>query len=881
VVVGTLVACNESPSNPSPSPTPAPGEEVGALLVSTALDGVAADRVLYIISAPDLAAPITGTLVIQDGVASGQLQVASGAGRDVALTFLAADATVCEGRARGLTIEPGLVAQVAVVPHCGKAAPGRNNRDPEIDAVFASRRTVNLGELVQLEVLASDPDNDALTYAWTEQATGFGFTAPTASKTSWKAGPITVDKNRLKIQVSDGRRGRASHQIEIDMQRVAQGPGTCAEPTTIRIGDRVRGFTGGKASQQQSALCTDAVGAFVSPEHVFRLNLRQRKTVTISAAGSAFSPLLYVRKDTCASADAEVVCDDQFRDAVELVDAEPGTYYIVVDGRFSGLGEFALTVTEGRLAEQCQNGVDDDGDGQLDCADTDCVGQPGCLTCIFECDPSPDDCFAGSCNSFDGRCSNFPLEATPCNTDGNPDTAEVCQSGQCVPSTAICGNAQQEPGEECDDGNPTAGDGCESCRIVAVCGNGIFEGAEECDDGNTTAGDGCGSDCRVERCGQNICDDGNVCTVNACTDPDAGTCSSTPVANGTGCDRDGLTDTLDTCQAGQCVAPTPDKAVLILDPAVLADPAFTLEAMHDRLAPDGNGGALFEQWASTLTEPMTVNGRTAAARPGFTDFLNGMVRDGSGAIDLAEAGFLPSALVNRFDLREPGTCGENRLVFTKTSGVTNGSDRMTIIFEFGVPDDGSNCQNALARWTALRDLEGDALRQASVALLLDFARPHLLNQMRSNEFINTGTWELREFHLVDGALQPFPVVDSVPFDLGQDPTFRSFVLQNVLRLNGGGRELPLFPVQFLDASSLASGNRVNINQLVPSMPGLEANLNIRSCAGCHLTETGTQFVHVIERTAEAPSSLSLFMTSEVAFRSADLDAFLSSSGPVD
>jgi len=32
----------------------------------------------------------------------------------------------------------------------------------------------------------------------------------------------------------------------------------------------------------------------------------------------------------------------------------------------------------GKVAEQCANGADDDGDGKIDCADSDCASFPSC-----------------------------------------------------------------------------------------------------------------------------------------------------------------------------------------------------------------------------------------------------------------------------------------------------------------------------------------------------------------------------------------------------------------------------------------------------------------------------------------------------------------------
>ena len=223
-------------------------------------------------------------------------------------------------------------------------------------------------------------------------------------------------------------------------------------------------------------------------------------------------------------------------------------------------------------------------------------------------------------------------------------------------------------------------------------------------------------------------------------------------------------------------------------------------------------------------------------------------------------------MVNRVDLFGFGGCGEFRVVYTKDTGRTERNNRMTIIFEFDVLDDGNGCRDVADRWTALRGLSGTALADAAVALLEDSARPERLAQLRTNEFISNPTWELRQFHLVGGAFEAVGVSDSPPFALAQDRDFRRFVVDNAARFNAGAREQDLLPARFLGPSSLASGERLAIGPLVPSIPGLEANLNIMTCAGCHLTETGTGFVHVGERDAARPSELSPFLRSELIFR---------------
>jgi hypothetical protein len=336
-------------------------------------------------------------------------------------------------------------------------------------------------------------------------------------------------------------------------------------------------------------------------------------------------------------------------------------------------------------------------------------------------------------------------------------------------------------------------------------------------------------------------------------------------------------ETEPACLAESCMqepGPPPDPALLVLDPVVMNDPAFSLQAMHDRLAEDGNGSALFEQWAETLAEPLVLNQQVADPRPGFTAFAASIPKNAAGFADLDQAGFLPSALVNRVDLRTPGNCGESRVVYTKVSGLRDGGNRMTIIFEFGVPDDGAGCRTAARKWAALRGLEGDALRHAAVALMLEISQREQLNQMRINEFIAAIFWELREFHLVDGALEPSPVADTPAFAAAAEPAFRQFVVDNASRFDPGARETGILPPEMLAPASLADGTRLDIGDLVPSIPDLETKVNIITCSGCHLTETAAAFVHVAERPVDAPSTLSLFMAGELELRAGEFEAVL-------
>jgi hypothetical protein len=67
----------------------------------------------------------------------------------------------------------------------------------------------------------------------------------------------------------------------------------------------------------------------------------------------------------------------------------PGEYYLVVESFAAGLeGQVKLTLNTGaeQKPEICNNGLDDDQDGALDCEDLDCALEPSCLSTLCQVD---------------------------------------------------------------------------------------------------------------------------------------------------------------------------------------------------------------------------------------------------------------------------------------------------------------------------------------------------------------------------------------------------------------------------------------------------------------------------------------------------------------
>jgi hypothetical protein len=89
----------------------------------------------------------------------------------------------------------------------------------------------------------------------------------------------------------------------------------------------------------------------------------------------------------------EVACVDPavlpFGCGYELADLQPGQYNVIVQA-FQAGNEGTVNLTLSGLAETvreiCDNGIDDDGDGFIDCADRKCVTAAVCLK--FACHPA-------------------------------------------------------------------------------------------------------------------------------------------------------------------------------------------------------------------------------------------------------------------------------------------------------------------------------------------------------------------------------------------------------------------------------------------------------------------------------------------------------------
>ncbi|HEY8429527.1 MAG TPA: hypothetical protein VIL20_14175 [Sandaracinaceae bacterium] len=160
----------------------------------------------------------------------------------------------------------------------------------------------------------------------------------------------------------------------------------------------------------------------------------------------------------------------------------------------------------------CADGIDDDCDGAIDCADPDCDGA--------SCDDGSACTEGDTCS--EGECTGAAVECD----DGNPCTDDTCD-----PSTG-CAHANNTV--TCDDGN--------ACTVNDTCNEGVCTGAAL------------------------DCDDANPCTDDAC-DPATG-CTYTNNTND--CDNGFWCDGPDRCSGGTCLAVGPSPCPAFCNESAMA-----------------------------------------------------------------------------------------------------------------------------------------------------------------------------------------------------------------------------------------------------------------------------------------------------------------------
>jgi hypothetical protein len=172
-------------------------------------------------------------------------------------------------------------------------------------------------------------------------------------------------------------------------------------------------------------------------------------------------------------------------------------------------------------AEDCNDGIDNDGDSFIDCSDADCSTNPDCTeTGVPECSDTEDndgddlvDCADPDCKGVDvgdGKVCQIPEESCADFFDNDGDALADCADPDCEGVFVGEGQVCEIPEETCNDEFDNDGDGLADCADP------------DCDEKRCSLSDGtpsrCGIDICLPLCRNGIDDDGDGFT--DCEDPD-------------------------------------------------------------------------------------------------------------------------------------------------------------------------------------------------------------------------------------------------------------------------------------------------------------------------------------------------------------------------
>jgi hypothetical protein len=196
---------------------------------------------------------------------------------------------------------------------------------------------------------------------------------------------------------------------------LVNGPLGCGDE---RLGQR--NDQEGSTNVIQEAICGDtsstnhfvtSTGSVPAPEIAFPFEVDEPRRVCVVMSGYSGDLDLRVIRRIQGRCDARLGCLDQSinapgQDETICFSAFPGIrYYLLVDGYQGTISTFDLRITcsEAYWGEICDNGLDDDGDQLVDCADPECHGAPGCTTESL-CDDHEDNDLDGLADCLDPDC---------------------------------------------------------------------------------------------------------------------------------------------------------------------------------------------------------------------------------------------------------------------------------------------------------------------------------------------------------------------------------------------------------------------------------------------------------------------------------------------
>jgi hypothetical protein len=310
-----------------------------------------------------------------------------------------------------------------------------------------------------------------------------------------------------------------------------------------------------------------------NPELIYSFTPQATGSVTVTVSRMSTNHDLYLLRDQCDAATCVVgsTSSGTGTETITFAGVAGETYFLVVEA-YGGPGTFDLSITAGTggCHEDCDDGIDNDGDHQVDCADPDCVGDPTCI----DCDADDDGFVDPICGGYD--CRPSVVDTADGDHDGVPNACDVCPGssdladadGDTVPDGCdACAGFDDLADADADD-VPNACDVCPGHDDLADAdADATPDGCDACpgdddalDDDADLVPDGCdlcdGYDDALDADGDGVPNGCDVClgssdTADADHDGTPDACDLCPGADdGADADRDGVPNGCDRCPAG-------------------------------------------------------------------------------------------------------------------------------------------------------------------------------------------------------------------------------------------------------------------------------------------------------------------------------------------
>ncbi|MFT5430681.1 MAG: hypothetical protein ACI9OJ_001357, partial [Myxococcota bacterium] len=168
-----------------------------------------------------------------------------------------------------------------------------------------------------------------------------------------------------------------------------------------------------------------AAGDFSGPEFAWPVFVKEPTAVTVTLNSEEANTWVFVTEDAGAGCDP-TQCKKGSPSEITFI-AFPGlSQFVVLDGKGGETGKMNVTVScESAFEAQCNDGFDNDNDGNTDCVDQDCEADPWCA--------GTENCTNGQDDNNDGKVDCV-----------DPDCAEqpICQSLCTATTTTYCGFSQ-------------------------------------------------------------------------------------------------------------------------------------------------------------------------------------------------------------------------------------------------------------------------------------------------------------------------------------------------------------------------------------------------------------------------------------------------------